>query len=137
MIEKQFKHIVTNGRVHQGTLTISDHRILVTTMKVDWYLVHKQKNRKTNNVKLKVDTQKIIHDKETQKVYRETVKDKIEKSDKSWGKVAEIVIDTAKKVIGCVKRTNKKTRSDNERIEKLSKPKRDQDKLKIQMTPSK
>ena len=38
MIQKQYKHLLQNVRTYQGTLTYSDHRILVTTMQIDWYV---------------------------------------------------------------------------------------------------
>ena len=62
MIEDQYKHILSNARTYQGTLTISDHRLLITKMKIGWSIFHKHKNTDTNNKKQKFDTQKLVND---------------------------------------------------------------------------
>jgi len=66
MIEQQYKHIIQNARTYQGTLTTSDHRFLITTLQLNWHIMHIKKNRASNNNKrLKIDTQKLIHDRKT------------------------------------------------------------------------
>ena len=125
--------MMTNARIHQGTLTISDHRMLVTTMKMKWCESHKNKNRKTNNITQKIDTQKIVHNKDVQNLYNSSVQEKIENSDKSWNKVSKIVMETAKDVIGYTKRMNRKPKSENEKIKKMSKTQKE---IKIQIEKS-
>ena len=66
MIENQYKHLLKNARSYQGTLTTSEHRIVIITLQIDWYQVHKNKNIKSKNETRKFNTQKLLLDKETQ-----------------------------------------------------------------------
>ena len=85
MVENQYKHILKNARTYQGTLTISDHRLLITWLQTQWFKVHKHKNIKSNNKKEKYDTQKLINDPETQNNYKKEVQKKIsEMQTKDW-----------------------------------------------------
>ena len=49
LIDDKYKHILRNSRSYQGTLVESDHRMLVTRMKIQWYIVYKKRNNKQNN----------------------------------------------------------------------------------------
>ena len=71
MIEEEYKHTLTNARTYQGTLTESDHRLLITSINItSWKFVHKNKNANTKNKNQKYDTQKLVNDKNIQTILR-------------------------------------------------------------------
>ena len=54
MTENQCKHTLLNAQSYSGTYTISDHRLVVTTIVINWSQVHKKKNRGNKDNKMKI-----------------------------------------------------------------------------------
>ena len=73
MIEDQFKYILTNARSYQGTLTFSDHRIVIISMQIGWHIIHKQKKHITHNKKQKFDTHKLVNNAEMSTISARTI----------------------------------------------------------------
>ena len=112
-IENQYKHILTNSRSYQGTMCISDHRLLVTTMKVDLKTIHKNKNQSTRNKNTLIDTQKLVENSEIQTQYKEALHEKINNAEnKKWNNLTNIIQDTAKTVVGLRKPRKRKIKHD-------------------------
>ena len=131
MIENRFKHILTNARTYQGTLTNSDHRILIATMQIDWSTVHRNKNLPSNNKVQKFNVSKLIHDKEIRDNYKERVHTDIANTDdKNWNNITTIMKKAAADTIGVEKRGLKRNVLYDEEIESLSNA---QKKLRIEI----
>jgi hypothetical protein len=131
MIERQYKPALTNSRTHKATLTISDHKLLITTLQTNWHILHRHKNRATNNKTEKIDTQKLIHDKQIQIQYKQSIQEKVESSeDRSWNQLKEIITNTAESIIGDVKPDKRKRKTNSVEIASLSKAQKD---IKIQI----
>ena len=122
IVEDQYKHIPRNSRTYQGTLTTSDHRILITTMQINWSVVHTNKNRKSNNKTQKFNTQQLVNDKQLQEKYKHELNSKITigKNNK-WDSMKENILETAANVIGYEQSTKRKTSAYSSEIESLSK----------------
>ena len=126
MIEQHHKHALTNARTYQGTLVFSDHRLLVTTINVNWHVIHKHKNKTNRNKTVKIDTQKLIHNEEIQTEYKTKLRDNINASNnKQWSSISNIIKNTAQSVIGVVTKTRRKFGKQSEKIGHLSQKQKD------------
>ena len=69
-IEDQYKHLLTNARTYQGTTTDSDHRMLITTLNVDWHQAHKYKDTKSRDKTHEFNTHMLVQDTEVKQQYQ-------------------------------------------------------------------
>ena len=121
MMEQQYRHILKDSRSYQGTNTNSDHRLLVTRMKIDWPTVHSNKSKSAPKTE-KYNTQLLVNDKNKQDEYKRKLKDKLlSNTSNNWDTVTKTIHDTAKNVIGTLKPTKRKIIKHNNEIESISK----------------
>ena len=76
-IPYKYKHILENSRTYHGTITASDHKLLVTKMKTKWLQIYKNANKQKNPKNRKFNTWLLINDKKTQAQYRNKIHDRI------------------------------------------------------------
>ena len=98
MIENKYKHLLRNSRSYQGTLTSSDHRIVITSLQIDWYIVHMHKNIKSNNKNKSFNTNELIYDPTKRQEYQQKIEHRlIDETDKSWDKIKTVLKKKQKK----------------------------------------
>ena len=59
----KYKHIHENSRIYHGTITASDHKLLMTKMKTRWFEIYKNDNKQKIQKNRKFNTQLLINDK--------------------------------------------------------------------------
>ena len=59
----KYKHIHENSRIYHGTITASDHKLLMTKMKTRWFQIYKNDNKQKIQKNRKFNTQLLINDK--------------------------------------------------------------------------
>ena len=121
LIENQYKNALMDSRTHQGTKTFSDHRLLVTRMTAQWYIIHRNKNNHLNmKSETKIDTNKLVYSRKIQDKYQQKLAENMNNTNnKKWKNISEIIYQTAKSELGTVKSKTKR-RSNNNQIEQLS-----------------
>ena len=70
---------IINTRSYSGSYTISDHRLVITTVVISWSQVWKKKNRGNKDKKMKIDTQKPVYCPEIKTKYKK-IRRKIKQS---------------------------------------------------------
>ena len=121
LIENQYKNALRDSRTHQGTKTFSDHRLLVTCMTAQWYIIHRNKNNHLNvKSESKIDTNKLVYSREIQDKYQQKLAENMNNTNnKKWKNISKIIYETAKSELGTVQSKTKR-RSNNNQIEQLS-----------------
>ena len=106
LIDDKYKHILRNSRSYQGTLVESDHRMLVTRMKIQWYIVYKKRNNKQDNNE-KYNTHLLVNSIKERQEYANRIKELIQqapKGQKAWAFLKSKMRESAEKVVGIQKR---------------------------------
>ena len=99
LIDDKYKHILRNSRSYQGTLVESDHRMLVTRMKIQWYIVYKKRNNKQNNNE-KYNTHLLVNSIKERQEYANRIKEVIQqapKGQKTWAFLKSKMRESAEK----------------------------------------
>ena len=106
--ESKFKKFLTNSRSYSGTLTFSDHRIVIAKFNIEWRRVW-QTNYKENNFNRKFSTDRLINDKQIQADYTAVLKDRIENEEKPirWEKLSLIIKESAINTVGHEEKRNR------------------------------
>ena len=130
-IDKKQRHILKNSRSFQGTLTNSDHRIVVTRMIIEWYEIYKKVNNKKTKSE-RYNTHILVNDKKKLEEYKRSVDEKLRnhREQKTWKVIVNTVKSAAKEVVG---EQNPKVNKDeySEKIEELS---NEQKKIRIEIS---
>ena len=131
MVPQHLKSNLVEARSYSNLATSSDHRLVVCKIKVAQYLMHKPKT-KVNNKKYNI--QNLVHNREIQKEYSNTVHNKInEIPDPSWNDITKILHESTKQCIGYIS-NNYNTTEYSKEIEKLSNTQKE---IKMQINNSK
>ena len=120
LIPIEQKHILQNARSRNGMRTSSDHRMVITNMRIDWYIIYNQ--RRNNNSELKLDMGKLTREKQLQKEYQSYITreiDKIDENERDWNKTKTILIKAAEDTVGRIKKSHQGNIYNRE-IEELS-----------------
>ena len=119
-----------NARSYNGISTRSDHRLVITNMKVSQYNIYLQQNKKKEAISNRIDYNKLVNDQRVKEQYQQKLRENLELCNKeSWKDVSQTIIKTAENTVGFVKRNQKNSKSDHE-IEALSE---EQKKLKLKI----
>ena len=122
MIQNHYKHTLLKARSYSSTYTISDRRLVITTMVINCSQVRKNKNRGNKDKEMKIDTQKLVHCPEIKTKYKEKLEGKLNnQADKTWKILTKVIKETEKEDIGLMKPKTKKMKKYNDKIESLSK----------------
>ena len=77
------KHCLIDARTYAGTITQSDHRSLVTKIKVDWNSLYKKINGKKEELRKRINFHKLIKEENRREEYREKIEKEIIEEEKS------------------------------------------------------
>ena len=136
LIKNDHRRLIQDSRSYSGTETSSDHKIVITKIKLDWWKI-----KGTNTMRNKIDIAKFN---EVQKIteYKQAICTKIEESeignedqstDEKWNTIVNICKEVGTTVLG---RRKRKNRYDDCEIQNLSKSQK-QIKLQIESTQNK
>ena len=122
LVRNQHKNLVSNSRSYSGLTTNTDHRLVLTSINLEWYKVYKTRD----TVKVKLDTNKLKSE-EHKKSYMENVKNLYEvehennsNSDsvqKKWDNIKTACLTAANEVLNVDKKQRK---SENPQVKALS-----------------
>ena len=92
--------LIRDSRSYGGIDTRTDHKLVKTTIDLEWRRMKKKRISAPNNF----DTDKL-HDPETRKVFEQTLHNKLqpqntESPDETWKRITKSCMDTAKEVLG-------------------------------------
>ena len=146
LVENKLKHILRNSRSYAGTITSSDHRLVVAELDFRNHKIHKPKTIRNTQEK-KFHTSLLIDSADHKKAYQDELRTKIEefntdqpehltqsesgKVNKRWLHIEKSVRETANSVLGEKPKIRSDGKTHSEAIDKLSKQSRDI-RLKIQ-----
>ena len=119
------KHKCTlqNSRTYAGTLTFSDHRLVVTRMEIEWYSLYKPPKRTAHG--RPINSSLLVNDPGTRSSYQARLSAKLsEVNDNTWSSISEAIINTAEEVIGRTPVHAYKAKH-NDEIDNLSKQQKD------------
>ena len=122
------KNTLVNSRSYAGTATSSDHRLIVTRMKIDLFLLFKPtKPRKQDKP---INSALLINDPEICSAYKTQLSSKLSNlSDKTWPNISEAIRTTAEETVGRVISRGNNVRYNND-IDLLSK---EQKQIRLQL----
>ena len=107
MIKTLYRKLIMDSRSHSGISTPTDHKLVKTKIKLEWWRLNKQFKKST---KLNIDR---LRDPVVRKQYQDRLQDKLVKErgnnehpNDSWNKISKICKETAKETIG-IKGPNK------------------------------
>ena len=134
-IETKHKHLLQDSRSYQGTLTNSDHRLLITKLTIEWFEVYKKPKKKQRPCEI-YNTQLLTHDNNKREEYKRIIEEKLKKDDtqNSWSDIKDIIKSTAKEVVGICKPGFKNHEEYSDKVEQLSK---EQKKIRIDISNTK
>ena len=127
IIDRKFKHILRDSRVYRGTLSDSDHNLLVTQMNMSRSYIFSKTNKSSIQKSVKYNTQLLTHNSQKRKEYSAQVDTNLhaEPRDNTWSKIKDSVKSAAEKVIGVDKEKVLTNQIYNQTIEGLSNQQKD------------
>lgn len=132
-IQTKYKHLLENSRSYHGTITTSDHKLLITKLRTSWFEVYRKVNSTKHNNNRKYNIQILINDQNKQKEFREQLDKNIDKEEsKKWNNITSAIQKTAEKVLGFTKR-EAKSKMYSPVVEKLSNEQKEY-RMKIEQT---
>ncbi len=123
IVKKDHKIMLQDARSYSGIETNTDHRLVKTTMKIEWYKVFEKKNKekKLNLLKLKTQDIREKYQTQTKLNYEEREKEKdpeeYQTPQEQWNNITNACLTAAKEILGSTERGK---RINDERIQELS-----------------
>ena len=117
--------------MHAGTLTSSDHRLVIARMNIDWFNLYKTVKQSACNQP--INSTRLVNDPEIRSLYQSNLSVKLsEINDISWSEISKAIMYTAEDIIGRRPVHKFKTKHSDE-LENLSKLQKD---IKLQISNS-
>ena len=117
LVPQKLKNNLIDARSYSGTQTSSDHRIVISKIKIDKFTIFKQEN---TEMPKRYNIQGLITNKEIRKGYEENIETELNTMErKEWENVKNIMKKVTEEKVGFVKGERHKQEY-SKKIEKLS-----------------
>ena len=121
LVRTKHKQMIQNSRSYSGINTNTDHRIVITTIKLEWFKIYNSKQEFE-----RYDTHKLSGEASCKEAYQTTITEKYElanddaniSAQQQWDSITSACLNSAKEHLKCSK---KNRASENPRIQLLSK----------------
>ena len=89
---RSYTQNLINARSYAGAETFSDHRIVVMEYEDDWTKLYKTANRKRDETNKKINTQQLVNDEESRKMYQERLEQEMDEREiDTWEELSSLV----------------------------------------------